>query len=236
MSERFIFGNWKMAQSLAKGQEFLAGWKFQAESVRVGLFLSYPHIKPLMDIAPKTLEFGAQDFSDEQSGAYTSEVSAEMLSEIGCRWSLLGHSEVRQRHGESEERLSKKLDLAEKHKIQVVFCVGENLEAREAGQLEEVLERQLSVLKAFSGDCLIAYEPVWAIGTGRTASTAEIEEAHNLIRQEIPGVALLYGGSVKPGNSKEILSLEAVDGLLVGGASLSLKDFVSICESALESS
>lgn len=239
---RYIFGNWKMSQSLAAGRDFFRkiDLKFKenkkADQIELGIFPSYPHILELVNLSrelPVTL--GAQDCSNENEGAFTGEVSCSMLSELGATAVLIGHSERRKRFKESNELLAKKLDRALEAELLPVFCFGETKEERESGQLERVLKAQLEVVKTFEPSILLAYEPVWAIGTGLTASPQQIEETHSLIASWMPKSPILYGGSVKPANCAEILGVSEVHGLLIGGASLDPDGFSQISRLALES-
>ena len=184
----------------------------------------------------------AQNMADHLSGAYTGEVSPEMLKDIGVNTVILGHSERRQYYGETDEIINGKVLLAISLKMEVVLCVGETLEEREGGKLEEVLERQLrvglkDVLPSEMGAITIAYEPVWAIGTGKTATPEDADSAHSFIRKTVAALysediannlIIQYGGSVKPGNIRALMEKENIDGALVGGASLKLDDFLPI--------
>lgn len=190
----------------------------------------------------QNVKLGAQNMFFEASGAYTGEVSAAMLRELFVRYVILGHSERRQIFGETDEMINRKVVAALKNELRAILCVGETLEERDAGKVNQVLETQLrGSLSGIEADCyadiVIAYEPVWAIGTGRTASPDQAQEAHEVVRSvltELAGaevadkVRIQYGGSVKPGNAKELLSLPDVDGALVGGASLDPRSFAEI--------
>lgn len=239
----FVFGNWKMAQSLSSAEDFVKSWSadpkiqswdLERAKVKVGVFPSYVHLARLKEMAAPGLIIGAQDCSDESEGAYTGEVSAKMLKEIGVEWLILGHSERRQRAKEDNSLLRRKLDRAIEADLKVVFCVGESLQEREQGLVYEVLDKQLEVLNPAHKDLVLAYEPVWAIGTGKTPQMRDIEEVHQWINSRFPALPVLYGGSVKPENSKEILGVAGVRGLLVGGASLKKENFESIVQYALE--
>jgi triosephosphate isomerase len=186
------------------------------------------------------LEFGVQDVHQEAAGAHTGAISADMARQAGVRWALAGHSERRREFGDDDARVLQKLHRLLEQDVHPVLCVGETLEEREAGRLEEVLSRQLGT--ALEGlapgareQLVYAYEPVWAIGTGRTASPGDAAEAHGIVRQVIeaaggvPEATVLYGGSVKPANIDELLVAPGVDGVLVGGASLDPESFAAIC-------
>lgn len=235
--ETYILGNWKMAQSLSGIESFFSSWsEVPPSSVKVGVFPSFPYLELCVQKAQQkklSLQTGAQDCSTEKSGAFTGEVSATMLKEVGASYVLIGHSERRQRGAETNESLSRKLKQVEEQNLTPVFCVGESHAERVSGRVESILHEQLQALKSISGFCLIAYEPVWAIGTGLVPKQTEIADAHAFIQNETGSrMPVLYGGSVKPENAREILSLAAVNGLLVGGASLKANDFKKIVESA----
>ena len=190
-------------------------------------------------------ETGIQNFYPAENGAFTGEISPAMVHDCGGQWALCGHSERRHIFNEPDELISRKVNFALAHDLKVMLCVGETLEERESGHLNAVLMRQLtSALSGQSSETAvssiaIAYEPVWAIGTGKTAGPAEIKEAHELIRGDLrtmfasacTELPILYGGSVKPSNAREILGLDNVDGVLVGGASLEAKSFLAIINS-----
>ncbi len=191
--------------------------------------------------APLQLSIGAQNFYPKDEGAFTGEVSAPMLQDVGVTWILVGHSERRTVFGEPLELIQEKASYALEKSFKVTFCVGESLEEREAGQLENVLTKQLAALKDFANQIdgqnfAVAYEPVWAIGTGKVAGPEEIAEAHTLVRKILENILgtkgsqirLLYGGSVKADNAGAILLLDNVDGVLVGGASLQAESFAKI--------
>ena len=203
-------------------------------------FVSLPGV--VEAVKGSDITVAAQNMADHLSGAYTGEVSPEMLKDAGVNTVILGHSERRQYYGETDEIVNAKVLLALSLKMEVVLCVGETLEERESGKLEEVLERQLrvglkDVLPAEMGAVTIAYEPVWAIGTGKTATPEDADSAHRFIRQTVAAIysediannlIIQYGGSVKPGNIRALMEKENIDGALVGGASLKLEDFLPI--------
>ena len=192
------------------------------------------------------LDFGAQDVDPNDQGAHTGEVSARMLLDVGCRYALVGHSERRHFHEETSEQVARKFFAAKRAGLIPVLCVGETLHQREAGQTEWALERQLAPVLAQGGtkafeNSVLAYEPVWAIGTGRTASSAQAQEVHAFIRGELRALdaniagslPILYGGSVKPANAAELFAQPDVDGGLIGGASLVARDFIAIASAAV---
>lgn len=230
----YIFGNWKMAQSFEDLKVFFKDWTLSPQgSVYVAVFPSALHLLPAHDRArASSLIMGAQDCSSEKSGAFTGEISAAQLREMGVDSVLVGHSERRQRFQESAVDLRAKVERALENDVRPVFCLGESLAERESHRWRDVLKSQAEVIRDLSSEVLCAYEPVWAIGTGRVASVEQIEEAHSLLAGILSETPLLYGGSVKPENAEEILRLSAVQGLLVGGASLKAASFSSIAEAA----
>ena len=189
--------------------------------------------------AGKTLTFGGQDLSPEAEGAFTGDISAEMLRDAGASLVLVGHSERRQVHGESDALLQRKLKRAVQGGLKPLLCVGETLAQRKAGDAQAVVARQLQVLQRLTGAerqavCAVAYEPVWAIGTGENATAAQASEMHALVRGELKAMGLkvpvLYGGSVRPDNAAELMAAPGIDGVLVGGASLNAESLRAICE------
>jgi triosephosphate isomerase len=251
MNRKIVAGNWKM-NTLLESAIKLAGDVDELLSennpgdVTVVLIPPYPFIHPVLDVIDRNkIKVGAQNCASEPKGAYTGEVSAEMIASTGAEYVIIGHSERREYFGENDEILSKKLSLALENDLTPIFCIGEKLEEREAGKQFEVVENQLknTVLSLDEKNIqklVIAYEPVWAIGTGKTATPEQAQEIHAFIRKligekfgtkianEIP---VLYGGSVKPGNAKELFAKPDIDGGLIGGASLKAKDFVDIINS-----
>lgn len=248
MRKKLVAGNWKMHGSRSMS-EALAG-EIAADlpsAVDVVLFPPFPYIAALAARhAEAGLGFGAQDVSEhEGQGAYTGEVSAAMLADVGANWTLVGHSERRQYHHESDELVARKFAAARAGGLTPVLCVGETLEQREAGETEAVIGRQLRAVLALNGvasfdTAVIAYEPVWAIGTGRTATPEQAQQVHAFIRSQLAQedamiarlTRLLYGGSVKPANAAELFAQPDVDGGLVGGACLTSADFLAICAAA----
>lgn len=205
-----------------------------------------PYLAELVErYGPRGLQFGAQDVSANEKGAFTGEVSAAMLLDVGARYGLVGHSERRQYHGESSEIVARKFVAAKKAGLTPILCVGETLSEREDGQTEWRLEQQLEPVFELAGDdafegAIVAYEPVWAIGTGRTATPEQAQEVHAFLRSEIgarnariaSSLPILYGGSVKADNAAALFAQPDVDGGLVGGASLVAADFNAIVRAA----
>jgi triosephosphate isomerase len=228
-----IAGNWKMNKGLLEAGEFCRALRERDLPESVDAVVCPPFVS--LDAAVEALadtEIGvfAQNCHWEREGAFTGEVSAPMLRELGVYGTIVGHSERRQYFGETDETVARRAAAALAGGLQVIACVGETEEEREAGETEAVLRRQVSVLE-HDDNLVVAYEPVWAIGTGRTATAQMANDAHELIK-ELLDVPVLYGGSVKPENAQEMLTQGAVDGALVGGASLDLDSFVAICQAA----
>jgi triosephosphate isomerase len=210
----------------------------------VAVCAPYPYLAEVaLAFAGGELRWGAQDCSVHEQGAYTGEVSAGMLAEFGCRYAIVGHSERRQHHNESDQLVADKAKAALAKGVTPIVCVGESLAQRESGETEIVVKRQLSVvihtLAHCAGEMVVAYEPVWAIGTGKTASPEQAQEVHALLRAQLAAatpradtMTLLYGGSVKPDNAASLFAQPDIDGALVGGASLKAADFVAICRAA----
>lgn len=233
----YVLGNWKMNGS----PELLERFTGPLTALQ-GELSSQAHIglippAGLLGKFPPNCEFmlGAQDVSEYEDGAYTGETSASLLKALGCKLALVGHSERRQLFGESSARVAAKASRALKQKLTPVICLGETWEQREAGDTWQVLTDQLApVQQQLQGElarCIIAYEPVWAIGTGKTASPEQAQEVHAWIREKIGlhQVALLYGGSVKPENADELFAQKDINGGLIGGASLDIESFEKIC-------
>ena len=211
----------------------------------VGLIVATPftHLCPVAEVVKGTrVELSAENCADKEKGAYTGEVSAAMVASTGAQWTILGHSERRQYYGETDEKLVEKVKLALANGLKVILCVGENLDEREAGRHFEVVKTQTeNVLFQFTAEemasIVIAYEPVWAIGTGKTATAEQAEEIHAYIREVLAAhfgkkvaeaTTILYGGSCKPSNAKELFAQKDIDGGLIGGASLKADDFIGI--------
>ena len=248
MRRRIVAGNWKLHGDRAFAHALIDALVAAQRpgDVEIVLLPPAPYLGELeARYADSGIAFGAQDVSANDSGAYTGEVSASMLRDVGCRYTLVGHSERREYHQEDNLLVAEKFIAAHAAGITPILCVGETLQQREAGQTEWVIERQLSpVLELAGRDALaasvIAYEPIWAIGTGRTASPDQVQEVHAFIRREIAAgsdtikgwLPILYGGSVKPANAAELFAQPDVDGGLIGGASLIAKDFLAIVAAA----
>lgn len=241
---KIVAGNWKMHGSLASNAKLLSALT-QVAGVEVALCVPYPYLEQLRQHSAG-LAVGAQDVSEYPEGAYTGEVSAAMLVEFGCRYVIVGHSERRALFGENDAIVARKTQAALAAGLIPIVCVGETLEERDAGQVHAVIARQLSAVHQVLGSrslgaAVLAYEPVWAIGTGRSASAAQAEEVHAGMRAwllehdvQASAVRILYGGSVKPENAAELFSMPNVDGGLIGGASLVASDFMAICRAAAE--
>ena len=245
---KFIIGNWKMNGLLADsaervGQLVSAVKDIDSSAFKMVLCPPATLISKVGDmVGDSELELGGQDCHAEQSGAFTGNISAEMLKDIGAKYVILGHSERRQYHAETSEQVSQKALAAHSQGLVAVICIGEQGEDRDSGKANSVVAEQLakSIPEGSSStNTIIAYEPVWAIGTGKTASDADIKDMHEFIRSELSGkiegadkTAILYGGSVKPDNANAILHITNVDGVLVGGASLKADDFIGIAKAS----
>jgi triosephosphate isomerase (TIM) len=229
-----IAGNWKMYKGPAETAEFCNGLKERLadlEGVDVAVCPPFTSLAAAVQVLAGTdIAVAAQNVHWEAEGAFTGEVSAPMLLELGVYGAIVGHSERRQHFGETDEDVAKRAEAALAAGLSVIACVGETDEERERGETEAVLRRQVSVLEA-EDNLVVAYEPVWAIGTGKTATPEIAQEAHVFIKGMLD-VPVLYGGSVKPDNADELLAQPAVDGALVGGASLEAESFEAICRSA----
>jgi len=247
----FIAGNWKMNTSRAEAVELagkLAGSIGKLDAVDLAVCPPFVYLRDAAAaLKGSRIALGAQNVFYEDDGAYTGEISSAMLRDVGCRYVIIGHSERRHVLGETDEMVSRKIVKALGDGLEVIFCVGELLEERRAGQTPEVVSRQVrigleGVSKEHAGSVTIAYEPVWAIGTGVTATPQQAQEVHAMIRDLIAQVydaglaatmRIQYGGSVKPANAAELLNQADVDGALVGGASLKAEDFTAIVRAAL---
>lgn len=241
-------GNWKMNGNSASIKELcssISQAKFDSSKVAVAVFPSSVYVKETIAQLPKEIGVGLQNITFYDDGAYTGELSADMLQDVGCDYLLIGHSERRSLFGETDQDVFKKVEKIINTSVVPVVCIGESLEDREGGKLEEVLKAQLKlVLENLSVEQLskvvIAYEPVWAIGTGVVASLEQVQETHQFIRSLVDKVdenlaknmKIVYGGSLKAGNAKDILSLPDVDGGLIGGASLKASEFNEIINQA----
>jgi triosephosphate isomerase len=253
MRNNIVAGNWKMNKTYKESKVLIdeliksvKGLKLQKTRVIIA-----PPFTNLQKASKKTkdckIEVAAQNMHQAESGAYTGEISAEMLKSVHVKTVILGHSERREYFGETSEMLAKKVDTALKHDMEVIYCFGEVLDDRKSGNHFKVVEEQIrkGLFHLTSEDwknIVLAYEPVWAIGTGETASPEQAQEMHAFVRELVAEryisdvseeVSILYGGSVKPGNAKEIFSKEDVDGGLIGGAALNAKDFTEIIKATL---
>ena len=246
--KKIVAGNWKMNMTMDESIKLIAELEQISENnIEIKIAPAYTNLyKSISLLMSSQIEVIAQNLHQEKNGAYTGEISAEMLKSIGIKTVIIGHSERRQYFNETDIILSKKVKTALEHSLDVIFCVGEELSEREKGNHFELIKTQIKTgLFDLNNDeiknVVIAYEPVWAIGTGMTANTHQIQEMHGFIRNLInekynymisSNIRILYGGSVKPNNAKEIFSLDDVDGGLIGGASLSFSDFSSIVKAA----
>ena len=249
---KFIAGNWKLNLTNDEGTALVQGLAkaFAADprssTVEVAVCPTALSVAPMVWAAKGSqIGVGGQHIHWEEKGAFTGEISASLLKSVGAKYVIIGHSERRQFFGETDQTVNKRLKAALAQGLVPIVCIGETLAERDGGKLQEVLARQVKcALEGFTASQLetlvIAYEPVWAIGTGRTATSAQAQEAHAFVRslltQALGPVAsrvrIQYGGSVKPDNAKELLAMPDVDGALVGGASLKLADFAAICAAA----
>ena len=249
MRKKIVAGNWKMNTTVSEGVALAKAVAEKAEGLKngVGLIVAPPftHLVSVAEaLKGSKVGLSAQNCADHEKGAYTGEVAVNMLVDAGCGWTILGHSERRQYYGETDEKLVVKVRLALDAGLGVILCVGENLDEREAGRHFDVVKAQTeAVLFNFSAEdmkkIVIAYEPVWAIGTGKTATAAQAEEIHACIRKVLAGkfgaelaeeTTILYGGSCKPSNAKELFAEKDIDGGLIGGAALKADDFIAIAE------
>ncbi|MGZ4958717.1 MAG: triose-phosphate isomerase [Methylomonas sp.] len=247
MRQSLIMGNWKMNGSRQEGQQLAKALAdgLGAVSQEVAVCVPFVYLSDIRSVlASSPIALGAQNVADQASGAYTGEVSAAMLADCGCKYALVGHSERRSYYGDTNQSVANRFVQAQKQNVIPVLCVGETLEEREQDRTFQVVDEQLDAvidaagIEAFA-NAVIAYEPVWAIGTGKTASDEQAQEVHQYIRQQIAKrsqaiadkVQILYGGSVKPDNAKGLFAMPDIDGGLVGGASLDAKGFLQICHS-----
>ncbi|MEE8482571.1 MAG: triose-phosphate isomerase [Acidiferrobacterales bacterium] len=249
MRQPLVAGNWKMNgtrdESVALLKGIAAG---MGDVLKAEVVVCPPAI--LISLAKENLsgsgvKLGGQNLDYHAAGAYTGEVSGPMLKDAGCAYVIIGHSERRSYYGEDDDLVARKFAAAQEYNLIPILCVGETLEEREADQTEEVVARQLDTvleavdIKAFA-EAIIAYEPVWAIGTGQTATKEQAQDVHKFIRGRLAAVdvdiaadcRILYGGSMKPGNAKELIAQPDIDGGLIGGASLKAEDFLGICTAA----
>ena len=246
MRKKLVAGNWKMNGSLAENAALLAALRSALEGIEAVVCVPFPYLAQVQsELSGSSIAWGAQNLSEQAKGAFTGEVSASMLLDFGCRYVIVGHSERRSLYGESDALVAKKYQAAQAAGLTPILCVGESLEERESGVTETVVARQLDAVIDMAGvasldKAVIAYEPVWAIGTGKTASPEQAQAVHAFIRGKIAaldsGVAerlvIQYGGSVKASNAAELMVQPDIDGGLIGGASLIAGEFVAICQAA----
>ena len=247
MTRKLIAGNWKMNGGLAANQALLkgilSGLKDPACDIAVCVPAPYfAQCQALLATSP--VELGSQDVSQHELGAYTGEVSVAMLKDFGVRYAIVGHSERRQYHGETDAAVAAKAQRVLANGVTPIVCVGETLAEREAGKTEEVVRRQLAAVIHLNGHCIseivVAYEPVWAIGTGKTATPEQAQQVHAVLRAQLQAatahperVKILYGGSMNAANAAQLLVQPDIDGGLIGGASLKAPDFLTIIAAAI---
>ena len=250
MRKKIVAGNWKMNTTVPEGIELAKAVVAKSaevpSDVKLIIATPYTHLYPIAEVVKGTVvSLSAENCADKEKGAYTGEVAVNMLTSVGCEYTILGHSERRQYYGETDAKLVEKTKLALAAGLNVILCVGENLEEREAGKHFDVCKSQIvNVLYNFTAEdmksIVIAYEPVWAIGTGKTATSEQAEEIHAYIRQVVAEkfgaevaeeTTILYGGSCKPSNAKELFAQKDIDGGLIGGAALKAEDFIGIAVS-----
>lgn len=247
-----IAGNWKMNGSKESVYNLISGvvdGTTDISNIDIAVCPPSIFIPMVSELAAKSnnIKVGAQNSCIETSGAYTGELSVQMIENFDCKYCIIGHSERRTLYGESDEVVAEKFNTVQQSKLIPILCIGETLEERESNITEQVLAQQLDAISEKNGNdafanCVIAYEPVWAIGTGKTATPEQAQQAHAFIRQHLAkiqaehaqAVQILYGGSMNATNARELLSQQDIDGGLIGGASLKVDDFVTICQTAKE--
>lgn len=249
MRRKLVVGNWKMHGNLARNKALLEAVLAGVKDLRgadYGVCVPYPYLAQAQCLLlGSNIAWGAQNLSQHEQGAFTGAVAPGMLADFGCRYVIIGHSERRALFHESNEIAAAKFDAAIKFGMTPIFCVGETLQERENGVTEQVVAKQLEVVLNHAGaesvaKTVIAYEPVWAIGTGKTATPEQAQAVHAFIRQRVAqldgkvaqDLKILYGGSMKPGNAAELMAMPDIDGGLIGGASLVAEEFVAICRAA----
>lgn len=249
MRRKLVVGNWKMHGSLAGNKTLLEGVLAGVKNLNradYGVCVPYPYLAQVQSLLQgSNVAWGAQNLSQHEKGAFTGAVAPGMLVDFGCTYVIIGHSERRALFHESNDIAAAKFDAAIKFGLTPIFCVGETLAERESGVTEQVVARQLDVVLNHVGaqalaKAVIAYEPVWAIGTGKTATPEQAQAVHAFIRQRVAaldgtvaqGLRILYGGSMKPNNAAELMAMPDIDGGLIGGASLVAEEFVAICQAA----
>ncbi|TNF34490.1 MAG: triose-phosphate isomerase [Gammaproteobacteria bacterium] len=246
MRQPMIAGNWKMNGSSDSVKELIAGIKAGMSAVnRAQVVVCPPAVyipQVSADVSGSKIRVGSQNICDQDKGAFTGEIAGSMLKDLACNYAIIGHSERRSLYGESDELVARRYAAERRNGITPIFCIGETLDEREQGITNEVCSRQIDAVIALEGvealaDGVIAYEPVWAIGTGKTATKEQAQEAHAFIREKLvqtfggemaSGIRILYGGSVKPGNVRDLMAMPDIDGALVGGASLKPDTFAEI--------
>ncbi|NCN88618.1 MAG: triose-phosphate isomerase [Gallionella sp.] len=249
MRRKLVVGNWKMHGNLERNKALLETLLAGVRDLRdadYGVCVPYPYLAQAQSLLQgSNIVWGAQNLSQHEQGAFTGAVAPGMLADFGCRYVIIGHSERRALFHESNDIAAAKFDAAIKFGMTPIFCVGETLQEREDGVTEQVVAKQLEVVLNHAGaesvaKTVIAYEPVWAIGTGKTATPGQAQAVHAFIRQRVArldgavaqGLRILYGGSMKPGNAAELMAMPDIDGGLIGGASLVAEEFVAICRAA----
>ncbi len=246
MRKNLVAGNWKMHGSLAENAALLSALKPALSGIEAVVCVPFPYLAQAQsELAGSSIAWGAQNLSEHSKGAYTGEVSASMLRDFGCSYVIVGHSERRSLYGESDQQVAAKFIAAQAGGLIPILCVGESLEERESGITEQVVARQLDAVIGAAGigalaNAIVAYEPVWAIGTGKTASPEQAQAVHAFIRSKIAGLdaaiagglVIQYGGSVKAANAAELFAQPDIDGGLIGGASLVAEEFAAICQAA----
>lgn len=246
MSRKLIAGNWKMNGGLAANEALVKAMlaAIGAPACDVALCAPAPYLAQLQSLLQGSpIAWGSQDVSAHEQGAYTGEISVAMLKDFGCRYAIVGHSERRQYHGETDEVVAAKAQRALAGGVTPIVCVGETLAQREAGETEAVVKRQLAAVIHTVGHCIteivVAYEPVWAIGTGKTASPEQAQQVHAVLRAQLAAattnpkrIHILYGGSMNAANAASLLAQPDIDGGLIGGASLKATDFLQIVAAA----
>ncbi|MFY9315798.1 MAG: triose-phosphate isomerase [Burkholderiales bacterium] len=242
MRDRLVAGNWKMHGNRSANRALLASVLAGLGTLRgvdCAICVPFPYLAEVgAQLQDSALALGAQNLSEHEQGAYTGEVSAAMLADLGCRYVIVGHSERRQLYGENDAVAAAKFKAAQAQRMTPILCVGETLAEREADRTQAVVARQLDAVIALNGkdslkQAVVAYEPVWAIGTGRTATPQQAQAVHAFLRARLPGeTRLLYGGSVKKDNAAQLFAQPDVDGGLIGGASLVAAEFLAIASAA----
>lgn len=249
MRKKLVAGNWKMHGNLVQNQKLLEAVLKNTTDMRqseIAVCVPFPYLSAVQTQLKNThIKWGAQTVSEYDKGAYTGEVSTEMLNDFGCKYAIVGHSERRAIFGENNQTVALKYIAAQNAGLIPILCIGETLEQRESQITEQVVGEQLNaVIEKAGADSLtksvIAYEPVWAIGTGKTATPQQAQDVHEFIRKSIAThnvaiaseITILYGGSVKANNASELFAMQDIDGGLIGGASLVADDFAAICEAA----